>query len=99
MSRSYKHTPWCGDIKGPNKKKYASHRVRSKIKNWDYLPQGNEYKRLYESWDICDFGCRTTWNEHWHNIIRLWHMWGYKFEPYPDKKKEYWNWYKYHKRK
>lgn len=99
MSRSYKHTPWSGDTKGPNKKKYASHRVRSKLKEQDYLPQGNKYKRLYESWDICDYGCRETWGEYWHHVVRLWHKWGYRYMPFPDKKHEYQKWYKYYKRK
>lgn len=99
MAKSYKRTPWSGDAKGPDKKKYASRRVRAKIKNWDSLPQGGKYKQLYESYDICDYGSRETWHEYWRRTIAAWHKWGYLYYDYPNKEREYWNWYKYYKRK
>ena len=100
MAHSYKRTPWSGDNKGPNKKKYASRRVRRQISDWDSLPQGGKYKQLYESWDICDYGSRETWHEYWNRIVRFWHRWGkWNDEPFPNKEEEWWNWYKYCKRK
>ena len=99
MAHSYKRTPWSGDSKGPNKKKYASRRVRSKIKGWESLPQGGSYKRLYESYDICDYGCRETWHQYWQRVVAAWHKWGYQYYDFPDRDEEYWNWYKYCKRK
>ena len=71
MARSYKHTPWSGEPKGPDKKKYASRRVRNKIKDWEYLPQGGQYKQLYETWDICDYGSIETWHQYWARTIRF----------------------------
>lgn len=99
MSRSYKHTPYSGDTKGPDKKRIASKRVRQMIKAWDILPQGKEYKRLYESWNICDYGSIETWAQFWERTLKQWHSWGYKYYPYPDEEKEYRKWYKWNKRK
>lgn len=100
MAHSRKRTPYSGDNKGPNKKKYASRKVRQVIKNWDYLPQGNQYKQIYESYDICDYGCRETWRQYWERTLAWWSKWGqYQDYPYPDREREYWNWYKYNKRK
>ena len=54
MSRSYKHTPYCGDRKNKYMKRYANKRVRQRLKNNDYLPTAAEYKKMFESYDICD---------------------------------------------
>lgn len=54
MSRSYKHTPYSGDIKSKFDKRYANHVVRrNKLK--DMLPQHAGYRKIYESWWICDY--------------------------------------------
>ena len=54
MSRSYKHTPRCGERKGTIKKRIANHVVRRKKLRTDF-PQYAGYRKLYERWDICDY--------------------------------------------
>ena len=62
MSRSYKKTPWAGDKKGKIKKRIANHYVRQHLKNHTDLTLGpSDYKKLYESWDICDFYGIVSW--------------------------------------
>jgi len=52
MSRSYKKTPGFCD-RSPFNKKQANKKVRkTKI-----VPNGKAYKKLYESYNICDFKC------------------------------------------
>lgn len=62
MSRSYKHEPVCG---GKNKfyKKQANRRVRRNKMDLE-LPKGG-YKKVYCSWEICDYFDRSTWKEYW----------------------------------
>ena len=65
MSRSYKKTPWCGDKQGKSKKRIANHTVRQYLRNHiDLTLPPNGYKKLYPSWEICDFCCIVTWEEH-----------------------------------
>ena len=47
MSRSYKHTPRCGDKKSRIAKRYANHVVRRKKLRED-LPSYSGYKKLIE---------------------------------------------------
>lgn len=52
MSRSYKKYPFVKDKSGSKHgKKFANKKVRH-AKN---LPNGKAYKKVYESWDICDY--------------------------------------------
>ena len=44
MSRSYKHTPYCGDKKDKTLKKYANRRLRRRKLEHDL--QHNSYKRI-----------------------------------------------------
>lgn len=55
MSRSYKHSPWCGDS-NPKAKKKAARRFRRKVNSDEDVPGGNAYKKNSDSWNICDFG-------------------------------------------
>ena len=55
MSRSYKHNPWFTDRSKHGakwQKKQANHRVRRYNKQ---LYNGNDYKRIYNSWEIRDY--------------------------------------------
>jgi len=70
MSRSYKRTPCCDRIMRHTKyKKIFNRRIRRK-RDLD-LPSGGRYRRMCESWDICDFDGRVLmsyerwceWNE------------------------------------
>lgn len=101
MSRSYKKTPWCGDKKGKSKKRIANHTVRQYLKNhMDLTLPPNGYKKLYESWEICDFCCIVTWEEHWKSAWERYY-WNCSMFPNaehkePNKEEEYIQWRKYY---
>lgn len=104
MSRSYKKTPWCGDKKGKSKKKIANHVVRRSLeRDFNLNVQGGNYKKLYETWDICDYGWTCTWEEYWRNEWK-WYYWEIEKYPHrnpqePDKKECYRKWLKYYHNK
>jgi hypothetical protein len=100
MSRSYKKTPWCGDSKNKERKRIANNKVRSYLKNNKNTLINSDYKKVYESWDICDFGWITTWDEYWNDRLKLSqeHPEWFKKKPL-NKKEEYRRWYKYYKMK
>lgn len=92
MSKSYKHTPYCGDNKGTKKKRFAWKRVRQWQKeNPDFLLQGGDYKKLYCSYDICDYYWIETWAEYWKNYQEIYDN--------PNQEETYRKWYKYYKGK
>lgn len=65
MSRSKKKTPWAGDDKGREAKRTANKTVRARLREEDEaLPQGGAFKKYYESWEICDYGRVSTWEEY-----------------------------------
>lgn len=65
MSRSYKHTSFCG---GTNKffKKYANRRVRRKKMDL-ILPKGS-YRKVSDSWQIKDYFDLREWENYWYLI-------------------------------
>ena len=64
----YKKTPWCGDHKGKSKKRIANHHVRNWFKrNPDAILPPGAYKKIYCSWDICDYGWIHTWEDYWND--------------------------------
>lgn len=99
MSRSYKKHPWAGDNKGKWKKRIANSKVRSYLKNYENTLKFSDFKKVHESWDICDYGWLYTWKQYWEHIIRAWNKWGYKYYSYPNKKEEYRKWYTTYKMK
>ena len=101
MSRSYKKIPWSGDKKGKSKKRVANHKVRSWLKQHPDEPLNrNSYKKVYETWDICDYGWFCTWEEYWKSAIHAWEQWEKdRGKPFPDKKEEYRRWIRYYKTK
>lgn len=97
MSRSYKKTPYAGDRKTKWAKRQANKLVRSKLKRWNIQDDISPayYKKMSESWNICDF----------HNIFTLdqwmkdkWNLRRWERENTSEKKK-IWEWYKWYKRK
>ena len=94
MSRSYKHTPRCGERKNEFLKRYANHVVRRR-KLSEEFPQYSGYKRMYESWDICDYETvGETFEQYYAAMVSLWYNWRYlpRSEPFPDReavRKEY----------
>lgn len=52
MSRSYKKTPYIGQTQDRRDKRFASKAVR---RTWK-IGNGGDYKRVYNSYNIRDFG-------------------------------------------
>ena len=107
MSRSYKHTPYIGDTKTKWAKRQANKLVRSKFKKWNIQDELNPswYKKISESWNICDYYNITTWEEHKQWRKRRF-CWGFtivnmKFTESGDIdwENEYQLWQKWYKRK
>ena len=82
MSRSYKKQPYITDSSGSKeRKKVANSHVRSTVRELDeYLPQGSDYKKIHEPWDIHDYKFTMTKRE----MIQWWEK--YKDTPYVKKK-------------
>lgn len=62
MSRSYKKHPWITDHHArttKEKKKFANKKVR----HYKNLPNGSAYKKVSESWDICDYKWYWSWED------------------------------------
>ena len=57
MSRSYKHSPVCtcgGNRSGT--RKYWKRKANRKVRKTNGLVlKSKNYKKVYESWDICDY--------------------------------------------
>ena len=66
MSRSYKHTPYCGDTKNKFMKRYASKRFKSLIKRYGIEDQiaPSAFKKYFCSWSICDYYTILTLRQH-----------------------------------
>ncbi len=67
MSRSYRKNPVLKNGKSSHQlKKLASRITRRRINRGDYddlLPNNCQYKRIYNSWDICDYVSRYSVSE------------------------------------
>ena len=104
MSRSYKKTPWCGDRKGKDKKRIANHVVRQWLKrNMDQTLAPSNYKKLYETWNICDYSWTLTWEQYWKSEWKS-YRWICSMLPNcehkePNKKECYRKWLKYYHNK
>ena len=64
MSRSYKHTPYAGDTKTKWAKRQANRKYRSFLKQIEEDIPYSHFKKVSESWNICDYYDITTWEEH-----------------------------------
>lgn len=74
MSRSYKKIGYCKCERSCKKgKQYANRRLRRKGISYE-IPNGKAYKKLNESWDICDYSCIVTWKNYqdWCKRPRWW---------------------------
>jgi len=92
MSRSYKHYPFCKDVHSSKwGKRICNKRIR---KNKAEMPKkSNIHKKLNEKWDyIYDYCNSDTWEEYkkWVEIPRFWKE---------TEIANYWDWYKWYKRK
>ena len=89
MSRSYKKHPFHTDhhVKtSKEKKRFANKKVR-RTKS---VPSGNAFKKVYPTYDICDWRSRWTWEE----AIDDWNRWPHLRESYPTLKLFYRYWFK-----
>ncbi len=88
MSRSYKRVPCCKDhTKGM--KKYANRYVR---RNYLVVSSGKAYKKLFCSWNICDYKFLKSFSSFKKEDSK------YNRRKYSDKEL-YRMWYKYYKMK
>lgn len=74
MSRSYKKVGHCKNEKSCKKgKQFANRRLRRKGIDYE-IPNGKAYKKLNESWDICDYHCLMSWKDYeaWCARPRWW---------------------------
>lgn len=103
MSRSYKKTPWCGDHKGKIKKRLANKSVRAWLdRHPEETPQGGAYRKLYCSWNICDYGWICTWEEYWEGEWKNYYRWlarGWEPNQVPDEKECYRHWLRFYRNK
>lgn len=99
MSRSYKKTPYAGDTKGKDKKRVANSKVRMTLKNFNQELKHNDYKKVYETWDICDYGIIYSWKEYWNHALKNYTENPNLYKKPPNKKEEYRKWYKWYKMK
>jgi len=106
MSRSYKKTPYSGDTKHKEDKRAANRKVRHYL---DRLNLDDEsfapaaYKKVSDSWNICDYYSITTFADHLY-YRKKYHLCGIKLigakfneNGELDEKREYrlwWKWYK-----
>ena len=108
MSRSYKKTPYCGLQKQKWAKQQANKKVRrylnrQKIEDESFTPA--TYKKISESWNICDYYDITSWKEHLAYRKRIlaqgllpWRMILFEDNDF-DIDEEYQLWRKWYKRK
>lgn len=104
MSRSYRKNP-VGKDHNYGMKQCANKKVRRVLnRNPELRLKGKEYKKLFESYDICDYWFPPkNFEEYFQSAIKRWHewqiySWGRK-EPFPDRKECYRDWIKYHRGK
>lgn len=79
MSRSYKKFPIAKDKDngGSNKKdkQLANRRIRRNKKLQEQLYSGNMYKKLNQTYDICDYYFTSTFEEYLethYDILKFW---------------------------
>jgi hypothetical protein len=86
MSRSYRHTPRCGERKGKYIKRQANHLVRRRLLKDDF-PSHAGYKRVFEQWTICDWeSIYHSFEEYYSARVNAWHSWQWEYGyPYPDR--------------
>lgn len=63
MSKSYKKNPVSNDHSAKTTKG-KKRQANKKVRNTKDIGQGNRYKKIYDSYDICDFILRYTWKEY-----------------------------------
>ena len=93
MSRSYKHTPYCGDTKHKEDKRRANKAFRKADYNDEVQP--SMHRKMTESWNICDYHSRYTFDE-WMNMTHG--TFSSTIRNMSDEEREE-NWHKWYRRK
>lgn len=102
MSRSYKHTPYCGMFKDKFFKHYANKQFRKKSFDENY--QYNDYRKTFESYWICDYYHIEKFFESYYDkeLFHWWYSqsfsWGRK-KLFPTKEEVWKEYNKYYIRK
>jgi hypothetical protein len=95
MSRSYKHTPYAGDRKTKWAKRQANRKYRSFLKQMEEDVPYSHFKKVSESWNICDYYSIFTL----HGWMRdKWNLRRWEREKITEREKIQ-EWYKWYKRK
>lgn len=99
MSRSYKRTPRSGDRKDKFFKKYANRKVR-RLPMDEHPLKGNAYKKVFPSYEICDYETvGIDFEQYWECLVKRWHEWDWRSEPFPDRVEAYQNYFRWFIRK
>ena len=89
MSRSFKHTPRCGDQKDKFFKKYSNHKVR-RLPMDEHPLKGNTYKKVLHDYSICDYETvGISFEQYWECLVKRWYEWNWKHSPFPDRDEVY----------
>lgn len=106
MSHSYKKTPYCSCKKNKFAKNQANRKIR---RNKDELYQNKEFRKVYDSWAICDYvEVGISFEEYWRHIEAIKHHYEQiGVEPryyrrkkgWPTMEEAYKEWYLMYKRK
>lgn len=98
MSRSYKHYPCVKDKScSRSGKKFANRSIR-RMKN---VPNGGGYKKLKESYDICDWAFYETYKDYkrWYNRSLNMDMLLGREPDIKTEKELFYEWFRTYKRK
>lgn len=68
MSKSYKKTPYCTDHRARTTKKMKRCANKTVRQFTEVIPRGTSYKKLFCSYDICDYKFYCPLNEHKRKI-------------------------------
>lgn len=69
MSRSRKKSFILKDQ--PPGKRHMKRQANRRVRHAKDIPDGKSYKRLYESWDICDYACELDKPDEWPYAYRF----------------------------
>lgn len=75
MSRSYKKHPYSGR-NCKDMKRFANQKVR----HLEDIPNGKAYRKMFPTWDICEYGSILTLEEYIHRYRNPLRRWWYRKE-------------------
>ncbi len=98
MSRSYRKQPVWKDRATRGGKTAANRRLRKKLKqNYELNLQNKSYRKIYDSWDICDY-CSLIDND-FEKYYRKYLIFCRGMNNPPTRKEVYKQWIKWYKGK